>query len=87
MALAQTLDLTSAMDCLDIVFPSEEAILEAMMGVDIPWDDLHHCSYFLSHLQEIESSLSNPSTSDVHTVLNPLTPTQFSAEGNMSVIS
>ena len=34
VAPAWTLDSTSDMDCLDTVLPSEEAILEAMMGVD-----------------------------------------------------
>ena len=86
VALAWTLDSTSALDCLDIVLPSEEEILEAMMGVDQPWEDLHHHSYFLPPLHEIESRLSNLSTSDVCTVSNPLALAQFSA-GNMSVIS
>jgi len=34
VALSWTLDSTSALDCLDTILPSEEAILEAMMGVD-----------------------------------------------------
>ena len=29
-------------DCLDDVFPSDEAILEAMYGVEKPWEELHH---------------------------------------------
>jgi len=78
---------TSTQDYLDTVLPSKEAILEAMMGFDRPWDDLHHHSYFLPLLREIESSLSSPSTSDVHTILNPLALAQFFVEGNMSVIS
>ena len=28
-------------DCLDDVFPSDEAILEAMSGIEQPWEDLH----------------------------------------------
>ena len=32
---------------LDLVLPSDEAILEALIGPDRPWDDLHHRSYFL----------------------------------------
>ena len=87
VALAWTLDSTSALDCLDTILPFEEEILEAMMGVDRPWDDLHHHSYFLPPLHEVESSLSNLSTSDVYTVSNPLALVQFSIEGNMSVIS
>ena len=33
-------------DCLDGTFPSDEAILEAMNGSEITWDDMHHRSYF-----------------------------------------
>lgn len=55
------------------------------MGIERPWDDLHHRSYFLLDLHEAKSSLSIPSsTSGVHTILNPLDPTQISLEGNMS---
>lgn len=87
VAPAWTLDSTSALDCLDTVLPSKEEILEAMMGVGRPWEDLHHCSYFPPALREVESSLSNLSTSDVCTVSNPLALAKFSAERNMSVIS
>jgi hypothetical protein len=34
-------------DSLDLVLPSDEAIIEAMTGPDKPWEDLHHRSYFL----------------------------------------
>ena len=33
-----------AHDCLDSVFPSIEAIIEAMSGVEPPWEELHHRS-------------------------------------------
>ena len=39
-----------AHDCLDSVFPSDEAIIEAMSGVEPPWEELHHRSYFLPEL-------------------------------------
>ena len=42
------------MDCLDIVLPSEEAILEVMTGIDLSWDDSHHRSYFLPDLREVQ---------------------------------
>jgi hypothetical protein len=45
----------STQDPLDLVFPSDEAILEAMTGPDRPWDDLHHRSYFLPELRRIEA--------------------------------
>jgi hypothetical protein len=34
-------------DFLDDTLPSYEAIIEAMNGSNKPWDDMHHCSYFL----------------------------------------
>ena len=79
--------LTADLDCLDSVLPSEEEILEVMMGIDLPWEDLHHRSYFIPPLQEVESIFSELFTSDVCTVSNPLAPTHVRAEGNMSVIS
>jgi hypothetical protein len=40
---------------LDLVLPSDEAIIKAMTGLDKPWEDLHHRSYFLSELHRIEA--------------------------------
>ena len=75
------------MDCIDIVLPFEEEILEAMTGVEILWHDLHHWSYFFPNLHEVESSLSGPySTGSVHKILYPLATTQIFVEGNISNI-
>jgi hypothetical protein len=41
-------------DSLDLVFPSDEEVIEAMTSPDKPWDDLHHRSYFLLELSRIE---------------------------------
>jgi len=41
-------------DCLDIILPSNEAILEAMKFLEWPWEDLHHRSYFLPELSHVE---------------------------------
>jgi hypothetical protein len=41
-------------DLLDLVLPSDEAIIEAMTSPDKPWEDLHHRSYFLPELSRIE---------------------------------
>ena len=41
-------------DCLDDFFPLDEAIIEAMSGVDPPWEELHHRSYFLPELDHME---------------------------------
>ena len=43
-----------AHDCLDSVFPLDEAIIEAMSGVDPPWEEIHHRSYFLPELDHLE---------------------------------
>jgi hypothetical protein len=40
---------------LDLVFPFDEAVIEAMTSSDKPWDDLHHRSYFLPELHRIEA--------------------------------
>jgi hypothetical protein len=37
-------------DSLDLVFPSNEAVIEAITSPDKPWEDLHHRSYFLLEL-------------------------------------
>lgn len=42
-------------DCLDMVLPSNEAILEALTRPDKPWEDMHYHSYFLLALDKIES--------------------------------
>jgi hypothetical protein len=54
----RTLDSTSALDCLDIVFPSDEAIFEAMTAVDRPLEDLHRRSCF--HSPCMKSNLGPP---------------------------
>ena len=36
------------------IFPMDEAILEALSGLEQPWGELHHRSYFLPKLDDIE---------------------------------
>ena len=82
------IDSTFYMDFLYTVLPFEEEILEAMMSIERPRDDLHHWSYFFLDWHEVESILSSPSpTGGVHIILNPLDPAKISTEGNMSIIS
>ena len=50
VALAWTLSSSSAQDSIDATFPLEEATLERMTGVQRPWADLHHWSYFSTRL-------------------------------------
>jgi hypothetical protein len=42
-------------DSLDLVLPSDEAVIEAMTSLDKPLEDLNHRSYFLPELSRIES--------------------------------
>ena len=51
---AWEVESSQAHDCLDDVFPSDEAIIEAMSGVEPPWKELHHRSYFLPELNHLE---------------------------------
>ena len=41
-------------DFFNDIFPMDEAILKAMSGVELPWGELHHRSYFLPKLDDIE---------------------------------
>jgi hypothetical protein len=43
-----------SLDCIETIFPSDEAILEVMMVLERPWEDLHHRSYFLPEMDHIE---------------------------------
>jgi hypothetical protein len=42
-------------DLLDLVFLSDEAVIKEMTSLDKPWEDLHHRSYFLPKLSQIEA--------------------------------
>jgi hypothetical protein len=58
---------------LDLVLPSDEAIIEAMTSLDKPWDDLHHRSYFLPELSRIEAGeFTLTMTRDRPCPINPL---------------
>ena len=61
-----------SIDCLDMVLPSDEAILEAMSGHGKICEDLHHRSYFLPELSRIENQEFRVRLSeDVHIPINP----------------
>jgi hypothetical protein len=58
---------------LDLVLPSDEAIIEAMTSPNKPWDDLHHRSYFLPELSRIEArEFTLTMTGDRSCPINPL---------------
>jgi hypothetical protein len=70
-----------------LVFPSDEEIIEALTGLDRPWDDLHHRSYFLPELRRIEvGEFVLTMTGDRSCPINPLATHAVYAEGNMETI-
>jgi hypothetical protein len=73
---------------LDLVFPSDEAIIEAMTSLDKPWEDLHHRSYFLLALRKIEAGeFTLNMMGDRSCPINPLATHELYAEGNMETIA
>jgi hypothetical protein len=43
--------LSSAVDYISHIFPSDKSIMEILSIDDLPWDDNHHRSYFLPPLE------------------------------------
>jgi hypothetical protein len=80
--------LSCSRDFLDENLPLDEAILEAMNFFEIPWDDMHHRSYFLPSLEKIEQDDFRSTLSEIvdHAVV-PLDTHDIYAEGNMVSIS
>jgi hypothetical protein len=75
-------------DSLDLVFPFDEVILEALTGSERPWDDLHHRSYFLTELRRIEAEeFVLTMTGDRSCPINPLATHTIYVEVNMETIA
>jgi hypothetical protein len=75
-------------DSLDLVLPSDEAIIEAMTGPDKPWEDLHHRSYFLPALHRIEvGEFTITMMGDQPCPINLLATQDIYVEGNMATIT
>jgi hypothetical protein len=75
-------------DSLDLLFTSDEAVIEAMTSPYKPWDDLHHRSYFLPELSRIEArEFTLTMTGDRSCPINPLATHEIYAEGNMTTIT
>jgi hypothetical protein len=80
-------DSLATHDPLDIVFASSEAILEAMIGPNRPWEDLHHKSYFLpEHNRVEEKDFTMTVNRDVTCPVNHLTMHKIYFEGNVEII-
>lgn len=74
-------------DFLDTVMPFDEAILEAMVGFDRPWEDMHHRSSSLPHFDEMEASTSTYSISSRYGSHLPSQTLEVFSEGNMANIT
>jgi len=75
-------------DCLNDTLPLEKAIIEAMSGLDRPWDELHQISYFLPGLEWIEQDEFRSTLSEIvsHTMVSLDTHVIY-VEANMPDIS
>jgi hypothetical protein len=74
-------------DSLDLVLPSDEAIIEAMTSLDRPCDVLHHRSYFLLDLRRIEAGEFTLTMNGYKNCpINPLATHVVYTEGNMAKI-
>ena len=86
--LAWAVQSSHAHDCLDSVFPSDKAIIEAMLGFEPPWEELHHRSYFLPELDRLEREDFRAVLSErVGSPMVPLSSPGPMADGNMANIS
>jgi hypothetical protein len=79
--------LSSAVDYISHIFPSDESIMEMLSIDDLPWDDNHHRSSFLPILEDVRDiqSVFPPDVTNA-SQLPILTQDTFS-EGNMGNIS
>ena len=75
-------------DFLDDVFPSGEAILEAMSGVEQPWEELHHRSYFLPKLDRMDcDDFMAILSKNIGSPMVPLSSLGMMADGSMDNLS
>jgi len=57
--------LSSTFDYILRFFPSDESIMEIISIEESPWDDNHHCSYFLLSLDENEENIQSMFSSNI----------------------
>jgi hypothetical protein len=80
--------LSSVVDYISHIFPSDESIMEMLSIDDLPWDDNHHRSSFLPPLEEIHGDIHSVSPPDVtNAPQSPILTQDTLSEGNMSNIS
>ena len=88
MLPAWAVQSSHAHNYLDSVFPLDEAIIEAMLGVEPPSEELHHRYYFLPELDRLEHEDFRAILSErVGSPMVPLSSPGLMADGNMENIS
>jgi hypothetical protein len=75
-------------DSLDLILPSDKAVIEEMTSPDKTWEDLHHRAYFLPELHRIEAGeFIITMTRDQPCPINLLATQEIYAKGNMATIA
>jgi hypothetical protein len=73
---------------LELVFPFDEAVIEAMTSPKKPWEDLYHRSHFLPNLSRIKvGEFTVTMTGDRSCHTNPLATHKIYVEGNMATVA
>jgi hypothetical protein len=80
--------LSSFVDYVSQIFPSDESIMEILSIDDLPWDDNHHRSSFLPPLEGIHQDIHSVFPPDVTDApQSPILTQDTLSEGNMGNIS
>jgi hypothetical protein len=69
--------LSSTIDYISPIFPSDESIMEILSIDKLPWDDNHHRSSFLPPREEIREDIHSIFPPDVDFPLSPMMPSIF----------
>jgi hypothetical protein len=80
--------LSSAIDYISHIFPSNESIMEMLSIDNVPWDDNHHRPSFIFPLEEIHKDIHSVFPPDVtNSPQSPILTQDTLSEGNMGNIS
>jgi hypothetical protein len=80
--------LSSSIDYISQIFPSDESIMEILSIDDVPWDDNHHQSSFLMPLEEIHKDIRYVFPLDVtNSPQSPILTQDTLSKGNLGNIS
>jgi hypothetical protein len=80
--------LSSIVDYISQIFPSDESIMKMLNIDNLPWDDNHHRSSFLPPLEEIHQEIHSVFPPNVtNSPQSPILTQDTLSEGNMGNIS